>query len=523
MKHAAPILTAAYDLRLVTLSYLVAVLASYTALDVAGRVTAARGRSRVLWLASGTFAMGIGIWSMHFTGMLAFSLPVAVTYSVPIVLVSVLPAIAASGLALFVVSRPQFQLHQLLSAGVVMGLGIAAMHYSGMYAMRMAAMSHYNPFLFAASVLIAIGASTAALWLAFHLRNAYTIKGLWLKVGAALVMAVAIVGMHFTGMAAASFTATESLSSAAHPAADNIVLAIGIALATLIILGLTLLSSLIDRRFSAQSTALATSELRYQSLFMHNPDAVYSLDLAGHFVSINPVTTTLTGFQEHELLHTPFLSLTVPEHTVMARHSFERALQGEPQEYDIAVTHKEGRRVEWSITNLPIMVNEQIVGVYGIAKDITQRKQVELALQQNEAHLRTVQQQLLDTIQALSTPVLPIHDQILVLPLIGSIDSARSKQLMETLLVGVELHRAKLVLVDVTGVPVIDAAVANHLLQATQAVRLLGAQVVLVGMSPTIAQTLVQLGVDLRSLTTYANLASGLQYALKQSRIPVHK
>ena len=515
------VLSASYDLRLVALSYLVAVLASYTALDVAGRVTAARGRSRLLWLTSGAFAMGIGIWSMHFTGMLAFSLPLAVTYSVPLVLASVMPAIAASGLALFVVSRPQLQLHQLCSAGVVMGIGIATMHYSGMYAMQMDATPHYDPILFATSVLIAMSASTAALWLSFRLRNAYTTRGLWLKTGAALVMGIAIVGMHFTGMAAASFTATGHGSPSVPSTANNVVLAIGIALATLVILGLALLSSFIDRRFAAQSTALVTSELRYQSLFEHNPDAVYSLDLTGQFISINPATTTLTGFDARELLYTPFLNLTVPDHMAMVRNSFERTLRGESQHCEIAVIHKAGHRVEWSITNVPIVVNEQIVGVYGIAKDITQRKQALQALQQNEADLRTVQQQLLDTIQALSTPVLTIHDQILVLPLIGTMNSARSRQLMETMLAGVEQHRANVVLLDVTGVPVIDTVVASHLLQATQAVRLLGAQVVLVGISPTIAQTLVQLGVDLRSLITHANLASGLQYALKQSRIPV--
>jgi len=292
------------------------------------------------------------------------------------------------------------------------------------------------------------------------------------------------------------------------------VLAFGIAIATLLILGLALLSSLSDRRFAAQSTALATSELRYQSLFEHNPDAVYSLDLAGQFVSINPATTLLTGFQAHELLHTSFLNLTVPEHSALVERTFEHVMRGEPEHCEIAVTHKAGHRVEWGITTLPIVVNQHIIGVYGIAKDITQRKQAQQALQQNEAHLRTVQQQLLDTIQSLSTPVLPIHDHILVLPLIGNIDSTRSRCLMETMLASVEQHRAKVLLIDVTGVPMIDAAVANHLLHAAQAVRLLGAQVVLVGISPAMAQTLVHLGVDLSSLTTAANLASGLEYAL---------
>jgi len=150
------ILDASYDWRLIVLSYIIAVLASYTALDLAGRVTAARGRARRSWLLGGAFAMGAGIWSMHFTGMLAFSLPIAITYDVPTVLLSLVVAMIASGFALFVASRDVLSLERLLVSGLPMGLGIATMHYSGMAALRMPAMIDYDPPIFGLSILIAV-------------------------------------------------------------------------------------------------------------------------------------------------------------------------------------------------------------------------------------------------------------------------------------------------------------------------------------------------------------------------------
>jgi anti-anti-sigma factor len=139
------------------------------------------------------------------------------------------------------------------------------------------------------------------------------------------------------------------------------------------------------------------------------------------------------------------------------------------------------------------------------------------ALRESEAHLREVvaqQQRLLETVRELSTPVMPIHDHILVLPLIGNIDSARSMQIMEALLSSVQEHSAEVIIIDITGVPIVDTAVANHLLLTTRAANLLGAQSILVGISPEIAQTMVQLGVNLQTLHTASNLQAGIQYAL---------
>ena len=147
------------------------------------------------------------------------------------------------------------------------------------------------------------------------------------------------------------------------------------------------------------------------------------------------------------------------------------------------------------------------------------REQAEEELTQERNNLQeivTQQQRLIDTIKQLSAPLLPVHDGILVMPLIGHIDSVRGAQIIEELLTGVQRYQTGFVIIDITGVPVVDTAVANHLIQATRAVSLLGAQCVLVGISPEVAQTLVQLGVDLSRLVTRSDLQAGIAYAMDQ-------
>jgi NO-binding membrane sensor protein with MHYT domain len=160
-----------YDFRLVALSVFIAIFAAYAALDLAGRTTASRGKVRLAWLTGGAAAMGLGIWSMHYIAMLAFRLPVPVLYDWPTVLVSLLAAVFASGVALFVVSRPRMGWRRALIGSAIMGSGIATMHYIGMAAMRLNAICHYDPLLWVLSVVLAIVVSLVALWLTFHLRD----------------------------------------------------------------------------------------------------------------------------------------------------------------------------------------------------------------------------------------------------------------------------------------------------------------------------------------------------------------
>ena len=160
------------DLGIVALSVAVAIIASYTALDMAGRMSESDFSPNKLWiwLIAGAVSMGTGIWSMHFIGMLSFHLPIQVAFDLPITLLSTTIAIAASFVALFLLRQAQLGIRNLIISTILMGTGIVAMHYTGMFAMEMSPPIWYNPLLFVASVLIALVASFAALWISFQLR-----------------------------------------------------------------------------------------------------------------------------------------------------------------------------------------------------------------------------------------------------------------------------------------------------------------------------------------------------------------
>jgi diguanylate cyclase (GGDEF)-like protein len=261
---------ASYNLLLVAASLFVAILASYTALDMAGRISTAQGRAAHWWLAGGASAMGVGIWSMHFIAMLAFSLPIKLGYDPAITLLSLLIAIASSVFALWLVSQERLPWSRLALGAILMGLGIASMHYTGMAAMRMIPLIHYIPSLFILSIVIAILAAGAALWIAFHLRHAG--KRIYrYRAAAGVVMGFAIVGMHYTGMAAAQFS-LGSICVAASSGVNPGWLALVVIIVTMAILAITLIISVLDMRLESRTSKLAVSlaeaneELTYLAL-----------------------------------------------------------------------------------------------------------------------------------------------------------------------------------------------------------------------------------------------------------------
>lgn len=203
---ATGMLTGSFDLPLVVASYLIATCAAYVALTVARRIASA-SNLKPLWLIAGACSMGGGIWSMHFVGMLAFSLPIPLGYDLQLTLLSLVIAVLVSLFALKEVSRSELSAPRLVLGGVLMGSGIAAMHYTGMAAMKMQPGIVYDPLLFAASLFIAIIASIAALWTCFVFSHHQSGNRFLPMIAAALVMGLAIVGMHYTGMLAASFPA----------------------------------------------------------------------------------------------------------------------------------------------------------------------------------------------------------------------------------------------------------------------------------------------------------------------------
>ncbi|MDQ0631540.1 bifunctional diguanylate cyclase/phosphodiesterase [Pantoea agglomerans] len=258
-----------WDSVLICVSLIVAFIASFTALDTAGRVAVSRGWSARFWLLVGGIAMGIGVWSMHFIGMLAMMLPMIMRYDTRLTILSLLVAILASVLAFGqTVGGLHLTRQRLLRGTLILGAGVVVMHYLGMYALLIEPQPEWNALLVALSVLIAFAASGLALWLAFHLRQGdhhlMLMRGL-----ASLVMGIAIAGMHYVGMAAAEFSHRSMMQP---HGVSNAGLAVWVTLITLTILGITLLSSMLDAQLRAArlATRLNRANQELRQLAMHD-------------------------------------------------------------------------------------------------------------------------------------------------------------------------------------------------------------------------------------------------------------
>jgi len=203
--------------------------------------------------------MGTGIWAMHFVGMLAFQLPIPIAYDWSTTCLSMLIAIVVSAVALFVLRRPEVASRSLIIGALLMGIGISAMHYTGMIAMRMSPPIRYDPPLFISSILIAILASLAALWIALQLRGKLPRFAILARLASAGVMGLAIAGMHYTGMAAARFAPGSMCLAAASGGLENTTLAIVIGCIAMAIMSLVLILSTIDTHFAVRNARLAHS------------------------------------------------------------------------------------------------------------------------------------------------------------------------------------------------------------------------------------------------------------------------
>jgi diguanylate cyclase (GGDEF)-like protein len=258
-----------YNHWLVALSIIVAMLVSYTALRLAARVAANEGHGASIWVGIGAIAMGIGVWSMHFIGMLAFSLPIPLAYDIPTTLASLAVAILTAGFALAITRGQRLEVARLGVGALAMGAGISTMHYLGMGAIAIVPAISYDPLLVALSILIAVSASFVALWLFFRLREGHSLHQRIARIAAAVVMGLAISGMHYTGMAASHF-APGSLCRGGVTFQDTWLAAL-IGMFALGILAVTLVTAVYDAHLQSKtrSHALrleqANAELQHQA------------------------------------------------------------------------------------------------------------------------------------------------------------------------------------------------------------------------------------------------------------------
>jgi len=257
------------------------------------------------------------------------------------------------------------------------------------------------------------------------------------------------------------------------------------------------------------------SEQRYREMFENASDIIYTHDLEGRYTSVNRAAEQLSGYTRDELIGMHVAEIIAPEYLDQANAMQQQNLAtGGTTPYEIEILTRDGRRVTLETSTRLIYQDGQPVGVQGTARDITERKQSEETMRRlvwQEEAIRIQEA----TLAELSTPLLVIADRIVLMPLIGAIDSHRAYRAMEELLQGVAANHARVVILDISGVPIVDTQVAGVLIRAAQAVRLLGAQVIVTGIGPDIAQTLVSMGITLGDIVTQARLQSGVTYALK--------
>ena len=382
-----------HDGSLVIVSILVAVLASFAALDLAARIRTSSGRLRYAWLGAAAFAMGGGIWSMHFVAMLAFRLPgIEVGYDLGLTAISLVLPIAVTAFGFFVASIQLLGPSSLTVSGHVMGLGIAGMHYAGMAAMRMSAGLHHEPQWVVLSILIAIAASIVAL------RLAFTHTTLPQRLVAALVMGMAIAGMHYTAMHGAVFTHPTSMEPALDTGMGYKQLALWITGTTVLILILALVAAMFDRQLAdlaeRETAALRVSEKRLHRLLGSLPAAVYTTDKEGRITFCNKEAIALWGVTPELGLDkwTDTCRLYYPDGRLIPLN--ERPLticlrEGRPvRDVEAILERQDGERIPVLPCPAPLF-DEQgaVVGVINMQVDLTARKRAEAALAERNAQL----------------------------------------------------------------------------------------------------------------------------------------
>ena len=395
-----------FNLGLVLLSYFVAVTASHVTLLLAARVRDPHSVNWKLWIVCGGLAMGLGVWSMHFVATLALRLPIQVLYDLRLTALSFVFAVVACGAAFIMLRRLTGRNREFLLPGALIGIGIASMHYTGDASMRLSPGIQYDPLLFIASILVAMGAATAALWIAFHLAKHRSVTA---NFGAALVMGAAVTGMHFTGAAAANIP-LDAICLADGPRLDDVYMAYTVGGTTFLILVATMLLSLFDARMSSaialgaeklrlaneqleervreRTQTLAREEARKDAILRTALDCIISMDAKGRIVEWNPAAEHTFGYPRDEAMGRSLAELIIPERL---RQTYKGGLAlylatGEEQiigkRIELAGLRQSGEEfpVEVAIT---VMRTEEGPLFTAHLRDITERKRAEQELRES--------------------------------------------------------------------------------------------------------------------------------------------
>ncbi|MBV8503384.1 MAG: PAS domain S-box protein, partial [Paucibacter sp.] len=383
------LLIGGYEPWMVALSVLVASATSALALQLAGMAATLAGRLRQLTLLSGSLAMGGGIWSMHFIGMLAFSLCTQVEYNATITLASMVPSVLASWVALSLLSRGKLGRSLWVLGGVLVGAGIGAMHYAGMAAMELSPLLRYDPLWFGASIVVAVLLAMLALWVRFGLQD--RVPPLVAVLLGGLVMGCAIAGMHYTAMGAARFIGVGDELCVNR--VDHRYLALAITVVTLTISLLTAGANGL-LRYRALNRQLGLEKERIQSMLDTAVDGIVTLDGRGLIQSINGAAERLFGWQAAELLG-KHVSQLMPDPGAEGREAqLQRYVRtgkhgADSAGRDVTALHRDGHEIP---IRLAVGRIEHLGELHFIAfiTDIAERQRMEQALRDSEEQYRSL-------------------------------------------------------------------------------------------------------------------------------------
>lgn len=381
-----------YNYWLVALSLVLAIVASFAALSMAARIPFVERRMLWLWMGGGSVSMGLAIWSMHFVGMLAFHIGIPLAYDIPLTILSIFYAIIASAIAITIV-RLKFNNHlSLLVSTVFMGSGIAAMHYTGMDALKMSPEILYDPKLYALSLLIAYVASLVALRLFFtQAMNAEAAHRIFDKARfyAAIVMGVAIAGMHYTAMEAAIFD-PRSVCTAVGQGIDSGIMSILIVLGVILIIAITILLLMLDTKY-ADNRRLQLSEQRVSQVINSAPQGMVVVTAEGVIEQVNRSVLKMFGYNREELIGQSIevlLPVSLREKHAQLRQAYLDDPQFRPMggSMDLAAFAKNGEEFRVEIGLSPMHVDNN-VSVLATIVDITERLKMENELRLQQAAL----------------------------------------------------------------------------------------------------------------------------------------
>ena len=388
-----------YDGRLVALSLLIALLAAWACLDLAGPAAVAHGRARTLWLTGAALALGLGIWAMHFVAMLAYRLPLPVTYDAVVVALALGVALSGAGAGLALAARRPVRRGALLAAGAAVGGAIVGMHYTGMAGLHTAAMPMLDPLPLALSVALALGLSGAAFGLAFGPKAARSWPWRPRALGAAALLATAIASMHYVAMAGVHLmpvAAPPATSASAAPALDEAGLAKTIGLATVAILGSTLAGSVFGRRLRARLAALRRDEARFRAIAHHAADVAAVVTEGGRIRYVSPAPQGLLGHAPEDLEGMDLYTLVHPDDLARARAALDTAAaHGRADEALVRLRHGDG---SWRAVDLVATDHRDdpaVDGLIVVGRDLTTRAEMEVALRHSHDDLAALNRRLI--------------------------------------------------------------------------------------------------------------------------------